>query len=186
MVPIFPELVFDEIIHTLNFIYEDEYPITYNIVGEKFERDQVISKVLEKLPKNKPILIIDGVEKTENIMNLLDVREKTILIIDNFNHLSTDVLDKLYELYQAKTITILGLYYTGWGEYPVYHYSSYERFGLNTFEASSFCNETTFDLLHKYCNDEISLEEISSKLVEWDKEFLQQYKEYKLKKDSEI
>lgn len=67
----------------------------------------------------------------------------------------------------------------------VYFDSSYEWFVLNTFEASSFCNETTFNLLDKYCNDEISLEEISSKLVEWDKEFLQQYKEYKLKKDNE-
>ena len=78
MVPIFPEFLFDEIIQTLNFNYEDEYPITYNIVGEKFERDQVISKVLDKLPKNKPILIIDDVEKTDEILSLLDIHEKTI------------------------------------------------------------------------------------------------------------
>ena len=138
MVPIFPELVFDEIIQTLDFNYEDEYPITYNIVGEKFERDQVISKVLDKLPKNKPILIIDDVEKTDDILSLLDIHEKTILIIDNFNHLSRTVLDKLYELYQAKTITILGLYYTGMFEEPVYFDSSYERFGLNTFAYDSY------------------------------------------------
>ncbi len=48
-----------------------------------------------------------------------------------------DVLDNLYELYQAKTITILWLYYTGMGEGPVYYYSSHER-GLNTFKHPHF------------------------------------------------
>lgn len=89
----------------------NDLPILYTFVGYYPDCSLIISEVIKDLEDNINIIKVDSgdEEKLTDIINNIQEKEATLLVLENIERLSNiELLDKLFEIYQKRFIRIIG------------------------------------------------------------------------------